>query len=316
MNADSGIQNHSSSNSTGSNNNLLKKSGSPQLPSTSSHQHSTRIITTNRRPDNSTTYNSNNKSTPTASKKTRRKASLCCCLFNQNRCFISLWSTLYSILIVGLHVYLIQAAVQKCVSLNKRDGLIDLVFYITKTYAESSMASELIARLCLIAFSILFLLLFLVCSLTKVGNYANDAVKFGRDFFAEKTHHTHAKVPSSSLTKIVVNDDDSGSSNTGSLLVKKEAKCCRCTRCCGCLFDFLKLIYRHFLPFNSFFHLLSILCLLLPDLFFAYRYVLKKNLVTISFDYVFLDSSDLHTNLKLTSCSLQFFHTKNPILFL
>jgi hypothetical protein len=251
---------------------------------------------------------------PQTNKKKKHRSSLCCCLFNENKCLISLWSTLYSILIVVLHVYLIQAAVQKCINLNKRDGFIDLVVYLTKNAValaqETRAASdddvgsshsnvfiyyELVTRLCLIALSATFLVLFLICSLCKVGNYANDAVKFGRDFFAEKTHHTHSRALRASPPKLVNlvtagkidDDEESELSNAGSLLVKDEPKrrgccsrscCCCCCCCCGgCrrffagLFDFVKLVYRHFLPFNSFFHLLSILCLLLPDLFFAYR---------------------------------------------
>ena len=126
------------------------------------------------------------------STKRRRKsrAALCCCFFSHNKCFISLWSTLYSILIVALHIYLIQSAIQKCISLNKKDNLFDLVMLLVNTnstqpprpaYANSftnqSPNAELITRLCLISLSIIFLFLFLFLFRNYVATIRNQRIR-------------------------------------------------------------------------------------------------------------------------------------------
>lgn len=53
---------------------------------------------------------------------------------------------------------------------------------------------ELVSRLVTLVLSIIALAVFLVCSLQKCANYANDSVKFGRDFFAEQLHHHYKHI--------------------------------------------------------------------------------------------------------------------------
>lgn len=200
----------------------------------------------------------------------------CCCrLFNHQKCFISLWSTLYSVIIVALHVYFIHNAIQKCVNLNKNESIIDFVIKfavnVTTSYSHyrssvQLMNYELVIRLANLAVSILTLIVFFVCSLAKVGNYANDAVKFGRDFFAEKNHYKHHGNTLKHIDSNLLCESSSSMSSSDDQITKNKK--CSCS-CASFVTDLFKLVYRHSLPFSSTFHLISILCLILPDLLFA-----------------------------------------------
>jgi hypothetical protein len=56
----------------------------------------------------------------------------CCCFkfFNQSKCFISLWSTLYCLFIVVLHAFFIRDSIIKCLSLRKKETILDLILFL------------------------------------------------------------------------------------------------------------------------------------------------------------------------------------------
>ena len=138
-------------------------------------------------------------------------------------CLISIWSTWYAILVLVLHVYLTTIRVHQILDLAK-----------VSQNQNIKEKTELIARSSLLAVSSFFLLLFCVTSLKKCGNFANDGVKFGRDFFDEKLLHKNRRLEFSDVKKNSV---------------------------------FISL-YRHFLPFNSLCHFLAALFLLFSELVF------------------------------------------------
>lgn len=111
---------------------------------------------------------------------------------------------------------------------------------------------ELVVRLCLVALSIVFLVFFVVTSIKPLGNYPNDSVKFGRDFFSEKLLHNHINEISVSHTSL----------NTEKILSQKN-------RCCWfSVTNFLETLWRHFLPLSHFCHLVSIMLILFPRIVF------------------------------------------------
>lgn len=142
-----------------------------------------------------------------------------CCFTQKSKCLISISSTWYCLFIVLIHVYLIKNQLELVLSLSAtlsstssslssspwkqtdnntnrtssssssftthETSLLDLL----DLFRADSRQTQLIVRLCFLSLSTLFLALFLICSLQKCANYANDSVKFGRDFFAEQLHH-------------------------------------------------------------------------------------------------------------------------------
>lgn len=163
----------------------------------------------------------------------KKKPSSCCCSCccqtggGESKCFISISSTCYALLIVLVHVYLIKNRTEKVLTLasniyglqqpaysslispnssstttpptveidlfealrNQIDGQPDSTHGFTNSVNNGRNYNELTARLITLVLSALFLAIFLICSLQKCANYANDSVKFGRDFFAEQLHH-------------------------------------------------------------------------------------------------------------------------------
>lgn len=145
------------------------------------------------------------------SKSGRRRS--CCGKKRQSKCFISISATWYALAIVLVHVYLIKNRVDvvlvlsAALSNSENTGFSSLVsdnrtspgqdnrlgglFDVLRDEVDGSAGGrdELIVRLSTLSVSVLFLALFVICSLQKCANYANDNVKFGRDFFAEQLHH-------------------------------------------------------------------------------------------------------------------------------
>lgn len=140
----------------------------------------------------------------------------CCCCPRRSKsmCLISISSTWYAAVIVLLHVYLVRNRVgqimtlasppstylsqaadmtNRSASLSSHGGKLSELFDVLRNevdgQTEERRHTELITRLVTLACSLLFIIIFLVCSLQKCANYANDSVKFGRDFFAEQLHH-------------------------------------------------------------------------------------------------------------------------------
>ena len=186
-------------------------------------------------------------------------------LCSSHKCLISIWSTWYCLLIMGLHIYLIHNRITDIVnlfSINNSDifsidqinNLSSSASYANNTLNMSQLNAsiffEIVSRICLVALSILFLILFLLCSLKPLGNYANDGVKFGRDFFYEKIQHNHleAKKAIRKSRRKRTNQPSSGSDS--------------------CFTNLLDIIWRHFLPANSFCHLVSILLLIFSRIIF------------------------------------------------
>lgn len=234
--------------------------------------------------------------------KSKKKIS---CLSNRSssKCFISIWSTWYSLLVLAIHVYLIKIHIEhilklvKLYSSSSNSSATILILNIEETFnLRDQLFYELTSRICLLSLSFLFLVLFVFTSLKQIGNYSNDGIKFGRDFFLEKLHHnqhtqesqllktttasqTPKNVQSTKLIKPVPTVQlaviESGSltddtlSNISSIdeSETKQNRTCKCLRSvCSSVMRLFKLTWRHFLPFNSFFHLLSILLLILPNL--------------------------------------------------
>lgn len=210
------------------------------------------------------------------SKHSLNNTSIC----NTHKCFISIWSTWYCLLIIALHIYLLKNRIVDIVNLSALNS--DLTFVndtiilnntINLNQLNSDIYFELISRLCLVILSIMFLMLFLLCSLKQFGNYSNDGIKFGRDFFYEKISHNH------------------GDSK------RKQS----------CFTNLFAIIWRHYLPVNSFCHLISILLLLFSRIIFDDSVKTTSNYSTIK--------QCLVNKLLSTSCLLNFFlmQTKQTI---
>lgn len=162
-----------------------------------------------------------------------------------------------------LHIYLIQNRIFDIVnlfSINNSDIFsIDNINNFTSSASftnntlnmsqlNASIFFEIVSRLCLVALSIFFLILFLLCSLKPLGNYSNDGIKFGRDFFYEKIQHNHLEAKKK---------------------IRKQRKNKSNQPCSGsCFTDLLEILWRHFLPVNSFCHLVSILLLIFSRIIF------------------------------------------------
>jgi hypothetical protein len=125
------------------------------------------------------------------------------CLCSKRKCFISIWTTWYCLLIVVIHVYLLVGRFgelfflvdlymgEESLHIAEANPFASSLRNLTRTRLRlnESLKYEIMTRIILLAASILFLLLFLFTSLKQIGNYGNDGVKFGRDFFNEKLKH-------------------------------------------------------------------------------------------------------------------------------
>jgi hypothetical protein len=236
------------------------------------------------------------------------------CLTNQSssKCCISIWAIWYSLLVLAIHVYLIKNHIETIVKLEKNyasnTSATILIVNIHETFnIKDQLFYEMTSRICLLSLSVLFLVLFFFTSLKQIGNYANDGVKFGRDFFQEKLHHQYSKenflkpkvktiqnqttksitpvptvqlavIESSSLTDDTLSNISS--INDSDEKTQKRTACPCLSRIFVSIMSTFKLTFRHFLPFNSFFHLLSILLLIFPDLVYqnsAHEYLTCSN---------------------------------------
>ncbi|CAF0778225.1 unnamed protein product [Brachionus calyciflorus] len=213
---------------------------------------------------------------------------MCFKLCNSRKCCISIWATWYAFLIVFLHAFLIKDHVKDILNLRKafdEDSNTVRVHYLWWEHESSSstidnkeviqypsiqinLKEEYIARIILTCFSVFFLILFFLTSMKKIGNFSNDGVKLGRDFFCEKLHHHHRHYTHD--TKLESNiklkqDTESLESDTISSETSDNTKNKKFSKF---FFNTLSLIWRHFLPVSSVLHLLSILTLLIQDLIY------------------------------------------------
>lgn len=189
----------------------------------------------------------------------------------KRRCFISVWSTWYCLLIVALHVYLINLHVIDIINLfqlNYKATHTDFNRTQPLTIYEERLKQlndhiyfELVSRASLLGLSVGFLLFFVLASLKPIGNYSNDAIKFGRDFFSEKLMHNHINEISISMINL-------------EKTYKSKDRCCLFS-----ITNFLETMWRHFLPISHFCHLISILLLLFSKIIFA-------NSISYSYDSI------------------------------
>lgn len=213
---------------------------------------------------------------------------------SSHKCFISIWSIWYCLLVTALHIYLIKNRIVDIINLfslnsdlftlnNNSTNSINTNSFNNNTLnineLNASIYFEVISRLCLLILSIVFLILFLLCSLKPFGNYSNDGVKFGRDFFYEKIDHNHLK---------------SSKHNNRRRLTQSE-------RSSSCFTNLIEVIWRHFLPANSFFHLISILLLIFSRIVFNDS---RKTMQTYSTIKSCLTTT---TSTSSSSCLLNFY---------
>lgn len=217
-------------------------------------------------------------STTTALSRKRKRSS--------SKCLISISSTWYSLFVVLIHIYLIKTHIETILDLKPlgqthdtiNQTLANSLFTLLRQEVDEALSSELIVRVLSVSISLLFLSLFVLASLQRCANYANDSVKFGRDFFAEQLHHHRkhisydkAKSPTSktsndsgrgTTTAESSSSSDSASSISSTSIKRKRRGC----RCITGLRRLCELMWRHFLPFAPLAHILSVVILILPDL--------------------------------------------------
>lgn len=215
-------------------------------------------------------------SATTALSRKRKKSS--------SKCLISISSTWYSLFVVLIHIYLIKTHIETILDLKPLGQTHDTInqtmannlFTLLRQEVDEALSSELIVRVLSVSISLLFLSLFVLASLQRCANYANDSVKFGRDFFAEQLHHHRkhisydkAKSPTSKTsndsgrgTTTAESSSDSASS-ISSTSIKRKRRGCRCITGLRRLGEHM---WRHFLPFAPLAHILSVVILILPDL--------------------------------------------------
>lgn len=179
----------------------------------------------------------------------------------------------YCLLIVLLHVYLINLHVIDIINLFQLNYKANQAnFNRTEpltTYEErlkqlnDHIYFELVSRASLLGLSIVFLLFFVLASLKPIGNYSNDIIKFGRDFFSEKLMHNH--INEISISHSMLNSEK---------IYKSKDRCCLFS-----ITNFLETVWRHFLPISHFCHLISILLLLFSKIIFA-------NSISYSYDSI------------------------------
>lgn len=93
-------------------------------------------------------------------------AKLCHCLIKVN----SLWLWWYCVLVLGTEAYLMYRAVNRCKEYNELPWP-----------AEKKPVSELYAYISLIVVSVMCMPFFILTTICKIGNYASDGLRLGRD---------------------------------------------------------------------------------------------------------------------------------------
>lgn len=136
-------------------------------------------------------------------------------LAGKNTSVNSLWSIWYCILVLGLQAYITYVAI---------------AHYRHSTSLQwgtsKKTPSELTSHVGLICLSLLCVPVFIIASLFRIGNYANDGVKFGRDHVMR------------------FNNLD---------IVSNPARC-----------GWFRTVWRHFCPVSQTVHLIMAFCSLLP----------------------------------------------------
>lgn len=182
---------------------------------------------------------------------------------SKRKCFISVWSTWYAFLVFLLHLYLINlhfVEILKLIEIRNKSFKISHPNQLHLSYFDQKLNElnehiyfELVSRVSLLSLSIVFLFVFILTSLKPLGNYSNDGVKFGRDFFSEKLIHSHVNEISISHTSLVTEK-----------VLKNKKKCCWFS-----VTSLLETLWRHFLPASHFSHLIAILLLFLSRIIFS-----------------------------------------------
>lgn len=133
------------------------------------------------------------------------------------------------------------------------------------SYPKPNINQEITVRICLTCISIFLLVLFFVTSNKKIGNFSNDGVKLGRDFFGEKLHHHRKNIDSNQNADSIISVSSIESKETRLSILKL------CRR-------IIALIWRHFLPINSILHLMSVILLLVQDLIYDQNTIIIKQI--------------------------------------
>ncbi|KAK3601392.1 hypothetical protein CHS0354_037712 [Potamilus streckersoni] len=128
----------------------------------------------------------------------------------------SLWSIFYCLIVLGLHCYITYVFITRYRGLNSQSVLGD----------EGNLQSVFKTSLALVILSLLCLPLFVITSVVRVGNTANDGVKLGRDHALETNVNT----------------------------IGSKIKC-----------HFIRRIWQQFLPFSQLLHLCAAILVLLPE---------------------------------------------------
>ena len=103
----------------------------------------------------------------------RIPASTTCCRFNVR--VNSLWLWWYAAIVVVAQTYLMYRAVEQCKEYNELPWS-----------SERKPVTELYVYIILLVLSIMCVPFFILTSIFKVGNYANDGVRLGRDDVREE----------------------------------------------------------------------------------------------------------------------------------
>ena len=187
----------------------------------------------------------------------------------KNIYIFSLWNIWYCLLVLLFNIYLIKKRVQDLANLImssrnylrspsldnnqhvlQTNGLLNnetkTLILSTSILFKNSLFNEIISRCLLIGLAILFFILFIITQFKKIGNYANDEVKFGTNFINEKFSLK------SYLFRSSTEAEGTGKRCNFMSLVK----------------ILIVLAWRHFLPISSLCHLLNATAILLPNVIF------------------------------------------------
>ena len=157
----------------------------------------------------------------------------------------SLWLWWYCALVVGAEAYLMYRAVNKCKEYNE-----------IAWPSDRKPVSELYAYISFIVISIMCMPFFILTCICKVGNYANDGVRLGRDDVV-RARGSCGSTPAGSAQDIrgSTGSVTDGTSAVDTLIKKPHSTNSR-----------FMTYWRHCGPLCNSFHVLAAFALLLPNI--------------------------------------------------
>ena len=153
----------------------------------------------------------------------------------------SLWLWWYCALVLGTEAYLMYRAVNKCKEYNELPWP-----------SDRKPVSELYAYISFIVMSIMCIPFFILTCICKVGNYASDATRLGRDDVIK----TRESTPSGSTQDVGGSTGSVTEGTTVETLMKKHHRSN----------SRLMTYWRHCGPLSNSFHILAAFALLLPQI--------------------------------------------------